>query len=143
LAECLQGDSDPIAALRRIQPLGWYFLSAGTSVSNPTELVQSEHFSQLVAMFEARFDWILIDAPPVTPVADLLALRAQADGCLLVVRAGQTPREAVEEAVRQLGREHVLGIILNGVEGLGRRYSQYYGKYYEAAVGTVRDQQRR
>jgi len=133
LAECLQGDSDPIAALLRIEPLGWYFLRAGTSVSNPSELVQSARFSPLVAMFEARFDWILLDAPPIAPIADILALRAQADGCLLVVRAGQTQREAVEEAVRQLGREHVLGVVLNGVEGLSRNYSKYYGKYYGGA----------
>jgi capsular exopolysaccharide synthesis family protein len=130
LAECLRGDADPVAALRRIEPLGCYFLPAGKAVSDPAELVQSGRFSPLVAMFEARFDWILVDSPPVAPVADLLALRAQAYGCLLVVRAGQTTRETVEEAVRQLGREHVLAIVLNGVEGLDRHYSKYYGKYY-------------
>jgi capsular exopolysaccharide synthesis family protein len=130
LAECLQGNSDPLAALRRIEPLGWYFLPAGRAVSNPTELVQSARFSPLLAQLEARFEWILVDSPPMAPVADLLALRAQADGCLLVVRAGQTPRETVEEAVRQLGREYVLAVVLNGVEGLDRQHSKYYGKYY-------------
>lgn len=130
LAECLQSDSDPIAALRRIEPLGWYFLPAGKAVSSPTELVHSTRFSPLIAMFESRFDWILVDSPPVAPVADILALRAQADGCVLVVRAGQTQRELVEEAVRQLGRQFVLAIVLNGVEGLDRQHSKYYGKYY-------------
>jgi capsular exopolysaccharide synthesis family protein len=130
LAECLQDDSDPLVALRRIEPLGWYFLPAGRPVSQPTELVQSERLAPLVATLAAHFDWILVDSPPTTPVADILALKAQADGCLLVIRAGQTPRETVEEAVRQLGREHVLAIILNGAEGLDRRYSKYYGKYY-------------
>jgi Mrp family chromosome partitioning ATPase len=71
-----------------------------------------------------------MDSPPANPVADILALKAKADACLLVVRAGRTPREAVEETVRQLGREHVVAIVLNGVEGLDRRYSKYYGKYY-------------
>jgi capsular exopolysaccharide synthesis family protein len=130
LAECLQSNSDPFAALRRIEPLGWYFLPAGTSLSNPTELVHSAVFSPLVDMFETRFDWILVDSPPIAPVADILALRAQADGCVLVVRAGQTQREMVDEAVRQLGRQYVLAIVLNGVEGLDRQHSKYYGKYY-------------
>ena len=130
LAECLQGDSDPIAALRRIEPLGWYFLSAGTAVNNPTELVQSARFSSLVDMFETRFEWIFLDSPPIAPVADILALRAQADGCVLVVRAGRTQREMVEEAVRQLGRHYVLAVVLNGVEGVYRQHSKYYGKYY-------------
>jgi receptor protein-tyrosine kinase len=133
LAECLQDDSDPIAALRRIEPLGWYFLPAGKAVSNPTELVHSVRFSPLVAMFETRFEWILVDSPPIAPVADILALKAQAGGCVLVVRAGQTQREMVEEAVRQLGRQYVLAIVLNGVEGLDRQHSKYYGKYYGGA----------
>jgi Mrp family chromosome partitioning ATPase len=60
-------------------------------------------------------------------VADILALKAQADGTLLVARAGETPREAIEESARNLGRDHILGIILNGVEGLNRTYSKYYG----------------
>jgi capsular exopolysaccharide synthesis family protein len=130
LAESLQGNCDPIATLRRIEPLGWYFLPAGTSISNPTELVHSARFSPLIHMFETRFDWILVDSAPVAPVADILALRAQADGCVLVVRAGQTQREMVEEAVRQLGRPYVLAIVLNGVKWLDRQHSKYYGKYY-------------
>jgi Mrp family chromosome partitioning ATPase len=60
-------------------------------------------------------------------VADILALKAQADGTLLVARAGETPREAIEESTRNLGRDHIVGIILNGVEGLDRTYSKYYG----------------
>ena len=133
LAECLRDNSDPMATLRLIEPLGWYLLPAGTSVTNPTELVQSTRFSSLVAMLETRFEWILVDSPPVAPVADILALRALVDACLLVVRAGQTQREMVEEAVRQLGREHVLAIVLNGAEGLDRQHSKYYGKYYLGA----------
>jgi len=46
---------------------------------------------------------------------------------LLVARAGKTPREAIEETTRNLGRDHIIGIILNGVEGLDRVYSKYYG----------------
>jgi Mrp family chromosome partitioning ATPase len=69
----------------------------------------------------------LIDSPPATPVADVIALKAQADATLLVARAGETPREAIEEATRNLGRDHIIGIILNGVEGLDRMYSKYYG----------------
>jgi capsular exopolysaccharide synthesis family protein len=136
LAQCLQDDSDPLLALRRIEPLGWYLLPAGEPVNNPAELVQSERFSPLVSAFAAYFDWVVIDSPPVNPVADIVALRARADGCLLVVRAGQTPREAVEEAVRNVGREHVLGIIVNGVDGLNRRCSKYYGKYYGSGSGN-------
>jgi Mrp family chromosome partitioning ATPase len=43
----------------------------------------------------------------------------------LVVRAGRTPKEAIEEAVALLGKQHILGMVLNGVEGLDRRYVKY------------------
>ena len=130
LAECLQGECEPLAALRRIEPLGWYLMPAGRPVQNPTTLVHSERLAALVKGLAPRFDWILMDSPPANPVADILALKAKADGCVLVVRAGRTPREAVEETLQQLGREHVVGIVLNAVGNLDKRYSKYYGKYY-------------
>ena len=75
----------------------------------------------------SSFSWILIDSPPTTPIAEILALKACADATLLVARAGQTPREAIEETTRNLGHDQIIGIILNGVEGLNRMYSKYYG----------------
>ena len=59
------------------------------------------------------------------PLTDALSLRQRADACLLVVRADTTPRDAVDQAVNLVGKEHILGIVLNGVEGLHRLYSKY------------------
>lgn len=89
--------------------------------------------ARLLERLSPDFDWILIDSPPAIPVAQVLALKTQADATLLVVRAGKTQREAVEEAIQILGRDHIVGIDLNGVEGLDRAYSRYYGYGYEAA----------
>ena len=128
LTESSKNKSDPMLAIRRIDPLGFYFLPAGHPVEDDSTLLQSDFASQLIkSLCSSFFSWVLIDCPPTTPVADILVLRAQADATLLVTRAGQTPREAIEESIRNLGRDHVLGIILNGVEGLDRTYSRYYG----------------
>lgn len=129
LAECLESALNPMSALRRLEPLSWYLLPAGEPRGNPTELLQSETLSAVMQALSPHFDWVLIDSPPVTPLTDALSLMKQADASLLVVRAEHTPREAVEEAIGLLGREHVLGIVLNGVEGLDRLYSKYYGHY--------------
>ena len=75
------------------------------------------------------FEWILMDTPPVLPLTDALLLSRQVDATLLVARADRTPRDAIEQALTVIGRKHVLGIVLNGTEGLGRLYSQYY-RYY-------------
>jgi capsular exopolysaccharide synthesis family protein len=137
MAECLESDFDPWRALRRIEPLGWYLLPAGGPAKNPTELVQSERFALVIASLAAHFHLILIDSPPANPVADIVALKERADGCLLVVRASQTPREAVEEALSNLGKERVVGMVLNGIESLDRRYSRHYEGYYDGRTASV------
>jgi capsular exopolysaccharide synthesis family protein len=127
LTECYKRGSDPMLAIRRIDPLGFYLLPAGQPSEDGSSLLQSNFVSQLIkGLASSSFSWILIDSPPTTPIADILVLRAHSDATLLVARAGQTPREAIEESARNLGRDHVVGIILNGVEGLDRSYSKYY-----------------
>jgi capsular exopolysaccharide synthesis family protein len=133
LAECLEGGLDPMSALRRLEPLGWYFLSAGNPHGHPTELLQSEKLAGFLEKLFRHFDWVVIDSPPVNPIPDALSLAQHADASLLVVRAGSTPHDAVTAACALLGPEHVIGIILNGVEGLDRLHSKYYQCYGGAA----------
>ncbi len=130
LSDRLKDGSDPISSLRRIDPLAFYLLPAGEPAEGPTELLQSEHFAGLLKTLSPCFDWILVDSPPTAPIADVMVLRQRADGCLLVVRSGATPREAVSEALGQLGEGFVNGIVLNGLEGMEAGYGGYYGKYY-------------
>jgi capsular exopolysaccharide synthesis family protein len=128
VTDCFEGGLDPMQAIRRIEPLGFYLLPAGTPVDDGSRILQSEYIAHLIkGLAASSFDWILVDAPPTTPIAEILALQAQSDGTLLVARAQQTPREAIEESTRNLGRDHVVGIVLNEVQGLDRVYSHYYG----------------
>jgi len=128
LSECSRRGEDPMLSIRRINPLGFYLLPAGQRVEEDANILQSTFTSQLVKSLSASsFGWILIDAPPTTPVADVLTLNSQADCTLLIARAGQTPREAIEESTRNLGRDRIIGIILNGIEGINQMYSKYYG----------------
>ena len=131
LAESLQAGLDPMSAVRRLEPLAWYVLPAGHAGGNPAEVLQSAALPGLIATLSAQFDWVVIDSPPVAPLSDALSLKKETEGTLLVVRAGSTPSEAVEQTMALIGREHVLGIVLNGVEGLDRLYSKY-SKYYRS-----------
>lgn len=127
LTECLvDGESSPLSAIRQIEPLGWYLLPAGEPHTNPTELLQSPAFGRIMQKLSPCFDWILIDSPPVIPVTDPLSLQQHTDGTLLVVRAGQTPREAVEQTVMVLEKKNIVGIVLNGMEARDHLYYQYY-----------------
>jgi capsular exopolysaccharide synthesis family protein len=128
-ANCLEDGVDPFSVIRRIDPLGWYLLPAGRARSNPTELLQRETVSEIFQTASRNFDWVIVDSPPIAPLADAMALRQQTDATLLVARAGRTPVQGVEDALNLLGRKHVLGIVLNGVEGMEKAYSEYYASY--------------
>ena len=133
LTDVVEDLLEPAAALRRIDPLGFYLLPSGHPSENPTALLQSGGFHGLLRDFRACFEWILIDCPPALPLADVTALRSQADGVLLVARSGSTPREAIEEAVQLFKPGQVLGLILNAAEGVNRLYSSYYHRKDDAS----------
>lgn len=129
LAECIQADLDPMSAIRKVEPLSWYLLRAGDANANPSELLQSEKLAAILQNLSSHFEWIIIDSPPALPLADAVSLSRQADATLLVARADRTPRGAVEEVINLIGQKHIVGIVLNGAEGLNRLYSAYHRHY--------------
>lgn len=140
LAECLHGRTNPMSAVRRIEPLGWHFLPSGKrDARSPTELLQPQALATLFQKLSSQFDWIVVDSPPVLPLSDAVALRQHIDGILLVAMAGSTPSKAVNEAIGLLGRKHILGLILNGIEKLNQPYSSYYEHHGgKAAVADIK-----
>jgi capsular exopolysaccharide synthesis family protein len=130
LAECLEEELPPIQAVSRIEPLGFYLMQAGSAKENPTELLQGERLEGLLGALRNTFEWIVIDTPPVAPLSDAVAVSRQTDGTLLVLRAGETPVTAVDEAVALLGPQRIVGMVFNAAEGLNKLYSKYT-KYYQ------------
>jgi len=134
LTEVVEDMAEPAAAIRRIEPLGFYLMAAGRSTEHPTETLQSDRFRTLLRDFKSCFEWVLIDCPPAFPLADVVALRAHVDGVLLVARAGSTPREAVQETAQLFKPDQVVGMILNAAEDVNQLYSKYY--YRKGASGS-------
>lgn len=86
---------------------------------------------RLKAIFQelrARYDFVVCDAPPVLPIADTAALAHLADGILLVVRAGMTPRQAVARTLKGIDRNRLIGFVLNAVPE--RTLDRYYYSYH-------------
>lgn len=129
LADCLENGANPLSAIRRLSPLNWYILPAGRTTSHPGELLHTEAMPALMQKFAATFDWVLVDSPPVIPVTDAVSLARQTNATLLVVKEGRTPREAVEKTIALIGKQRVLGVVLNGTDGLEQLYSGYYSYY--------------
>jgi len=129
LTECLEGKIEPQSAIRRIDPLSWYLLPAGGSRENASELLQTAALTTVMNKLAQQFDWIIVDSPPALPLSDATSLTRHVDATLLVVRAEQTVREAVDEAVAIIGRQRLVAVILNGVNSFDRSYSKYYKSY--------------
>jgi exopolysaccharide/PEP-CTERM locus tyrosine autokinase len=109
-------------------------LPGGKAPPNPTELLSSKQMAHLMQEVKTRYDdrYIIIDSPPPQLTAETSALARLVDGILLVIGFGKAPRAAITELIEKLGREKILGVILNRYETHIRPYARYekYGKYY-------------
>ncbi len=109
-------------------------MPCGTLPPNPSELLGSEAMKKTLAELKDRYDMVLIDSPPVIAVTDAAVLGSILDGVILVVKSGQTDKEAAFRAYNLLKnvKTQVLGALLNGVniESLYGSYYYYYHYYY-------------
>jgi len=105
-------------------------LPAGNPEANPLGGLSSGRMKRLVADAASEFDWVIIDSPPVGVLADAHLVSETVDGAILVVRAGATRFPDLEAAAGTLGRERILGIVLNAVDAAEIRGEGYYSRYY-------------
>ena len=131
LATALQDGGNLDGCLLKMKEPGLTLLPAGGHPEHPAELLESTNMRKILATLRAQFDVIIIDAPPVLPVADPGILAAQADGVLLVVRAGRTQRKTASQAQALLTqmKANILGCVLTHVEYYLPGYYRYYHQY--------------
>ena len=90
-----------------------HVVPAGSPEANPLERLSSSGLRELLSEQAERSDWVIIDVPPLAACPDAGVLANLVDGVVVVIRAGQTPLASVESAVTALGRERVVGVVLN------------------------------
>jgi capsular exopolysaccharide synthesis family protein len=127
LTSVLKSDED-----KKIRPhRASEFLSvvpAGVPDPDPMSGLTSDKMRRVIVDAAGQFDWVIIDTPPVALLPDANLLAAFVDAAILVIGAGLTPLSAVQKAVEAIGRERVLGVVLNRIAGSGMTSS--YGKHY-------------
>jgi capsular exopolysaccharide synthesis family protein len=131
LSEWLQGDPGPIRNIYHLEGPGFWFLPAGHPPDNPLELMQSGKLSELMDRLTAWFDWIVIDSPPVLPLADTTVWTRLADGILLVTREGTTEKRQLTRGLQTLEQSKLLGVVLNSSKNTDHK--NYYQRYGPAA----------
>jgi capsular exopolysaccharide synthesis family protein len=129
LADYLQGEASELETIQRGPEECLCFIPAGKHVAHPAELISNGLLKRLLERVTPLFDWIILDSPPVLPVADPSVLAHLCDGVLLVVRAGVTPSAIVQRTCKELLGRNVLGVVLNAVDEKARAYDSY--GYYQ------------
>jgi capsular exopolysaccharide synthesis family protein len=128
LTELLRGECSLDRAIRQTSVPGLSVISAGAPPENPSELLGSERMQTLMHSCKQRFQYMIVDTPEAMTISDASMLGAMADGILLVVRLGYTPRHFVEQTHNMLENlgGNVLGCCLTGAsaEDTASRYAQ-------------------
>ncbi len=135
ISDYVAGDADEASIVRNGGMEGLDFVTNGTTPPNPSELLMHERFSTLMHNLAARYDYVLIDTPPVLLVTDAAVVGRLAGSTLMVLKSGEHVMRAIEESARRLRQAGVelKGTIFNQVGGRMGSYGYYGGKYgYDA-----------
>jgi protein-tyrosine kinase len=112
-------------------------LCSGTAQDNPVELIGSNRMKFLMQDLKSRYEdrYIILDSSPLLATTEPSVLNEMVDGIILVVKVGETPRESVQQAMKLLKKEKILGVVLNRLEfktqALIRRYFGAHRYYYD------------
>jgi capsular exopolysaccharide synthesis family protein len=131
LSSFLAGQAELESVVQPVEGTSLSFVPAGATPPNPAELVGSARMRDAVEQLRDRYDFVILDSPPVLPVTDAVVLGREADGVMLVVKGYDTPRELVRRARDQLlqASVHLLGAVVNNVDlNWGDHY--FYNRYY-------------
>ena len=134
LSSFLAGLVDLSSVIHDLEAPRISFIPAGPAPPNPAELVASVRMREALEELRDRYDFLILDSPPVLPVTDAVVLAREVDGVVLVVKGHDTPRELIRRARDQLvqANTHLLGAVINNVDlGWGDLYfyNRYYGYY--------------
>lgn len=162
LSTVVTGEADPVQAAQATEVPNLYVMGCGPRPHNPSELLTSPHFADLLAVLREQYDFVLIDTPPVLAVTDPGIVSARVDGVLMALRIRKNGRPSAVRARKILHDldANMLGIVVNGIDhrsgsygyyssyrkGYGYNYSYQYGqdateqaigKYYEEPAAAT------
>lgn len=133
----IDGDFELADVIQQTEIENLSILPCGRRPPNPSELLTSRKFSDLLEVLREQYDLIIVDTPPVLAVTDPLNVAPRVDGVIVVLRLTKSARASSQqtlEALEEVGAK-VLGVVVNGVGG-GQTYSAYgYGKKYGPRYG--------
>ena len=125
LSEWLQGQGSLTSSIYHLEGSGFWILPSGNAPSDALELLQSGRLSALMDQLTAWFDWIVIDSPPVLPLADTSVWMRSADGILLIARQGTTEKRQLTKGLEAVDPKKLIGAVLNSSKHSSDNYYYY------------------
>lgn len=133
LCDCL---AEPVGNERILflqEPKIW-FIPAGSAPENPLELMQDARLPELLNRISRWFDWMIIDSPPILPLADTTVWSRLSDGTILVAREGKSQKRELTRGLHALDQSKILGVVINSSTSTDNdNYYQRYG-YLQSQV---------
>ena len=131
LGEILRANEQQLPIVNLSRNLG--VVTAGRPDANPTAQLTSPLLQSLVKQASARYDWVLLDTPPIGLLTDAQLVARLSDGVLFVIGAGTTPLQLVRRCIAEIGAERIVGTVLNrATEKLHAADGYYHGYFREA-----------
>jgi succinoglycan biosynthesis transport protein ExoP len=133
----LLGEATVEEVVRETEVKNLFILPCGIKPPNPSEIIGSERFAEVLELLKSKFDRVIFDSPPVIALTDAVVLSTKVDGVVVVARAGSTRRETARQTGNRLRNVSapILGIVMNAVDfsskgyGYGYAYGGKYGYY--------------
>ncbi len=126
LSEVLAGEATLEETILRLEPAGLYLLPGGSVRDDVAEMLSGPKFSAVLAAARRMFDYIIIDAPPLSIFTDATMLISRADSALIVARANKTRYAELERVLEPVARERLLGVVLNCSDEVLNESNYYY-----------------
>lgn len=141
LVSVLAENLDPLTAIQASKVPNVSVMTCGPATPNPSGLLTSNAMIELLSVATRNFDFVIVDSPPVGPVADAIVLGHHSDGVVVCTRAGKTPRELVRRVRDRLAFSNVriLGVLINDLSADPTHKDAYYYKYYGEGYGYTVD----
>jgi len=124
ICEWLNGERALVKSMYKLDGPGIWILPAGQATGESLDLLQSGRAIPLMEQLTDWFDWVVIDSPPILPLADTSVWTNMADGILLVARQGITQKRQLKRGLEALGNQKVIGAVLNSAKSLV--HTDYY-----------------
>lgn len=141
LSDVLAGEAALREAIIRLEPSGLCMLPGGSRREGVAELLSGPRWNNVLDEVRGMFDYIVIDAPPLSLFTDATLLISRADAALIVTRSGRTRYASLERVLEPLPREKILGVILNAstdeMDEHGYYYSRRYGRRPETPARSI------